>query len=140
EMAGYKLQIWAQLARPSSRHPSMNTKDLGFVGSCKHNPTPDGNRLAAQRRVEQLFDRGVKSVEVRMQNRRRACVHVARPTPCIDGKRTPEHKENNEMNVKPPVASVILSGSTTRCDCERDGGHSGRLPIWGCGARRRQRL
>ena len=46
----------------------MHPEGLGLIGRRKHNPAPDGDRLAAQRRLEQLLDRCVESIEIRMKD------------------------------------------------------------------------
>ena len=57
-----------EFASLPSRHAAADPKGLGFVRSGKHNPSADGDRLAAQRRVEQLLDRGIEGIEVRMED------------------------------------------------------------------------
>ena len=68
EMAADENQVRTELARPPSRHAAAHPEGLGLVGSGEHDPAADGDRLAAQRRVEQLLDRGVEGVEVRMED------------------------------------------------------------------------
>ena len=68
EMAADKDQLRTELARPPSRHAAADPEGLGFVRSGKHNPTADGDGLAAQRRVEQLLDRGIEGIQVRMED------------------------------------------------------------------------
>ena len=68
EMAADKNELRTELARPPSRHAAADPEGLGFVGSGKHDPAADGDRLAAQRRVEQLLDRGIEGIEVRMED------------------------------------------------------------------------
>jgi hypothetical protein len=68
EMAADKSQLRTELARPPSGHTATDTKGLGFVGSGKHNPATHGNRPAAQRRVEQLLDRRIEGVQIRMED------------------------------------------------------------------------
>jgi hypothetical protein len=67
EMAPDKDQLRAELARPPSRHASADSEVLGFVRCGKYDPVADSNGFAAQRRVEQLFDRGIKGIKVRMK-------------------------------------------------------------------------
>src|SRR4029453_9743537 len=63
-----KGQLRTELARLSSRHAAAHAERLGFVGSGKHDPTANGDRLAAQCGIKQLLYRGVEGVEVRMQD------------------------------------------------------------------------
>ena len=68
EVATDELQFRAELARPPSRHPTANPESPGLVGSGKHDPATDGDGPAAQRRVEQLLDRGVEGVQVLVED------------------------------------------------------------------------
>ncbi len=52
EMAVDKNELRTEFARLPSRHAAPDPEGLGFVRSGKHNPTTDGDGLAAQRRVE----------------------------------------------------------------------------------------
>src|SRR5271169_2463020 len=65
-MAAYQLR--AELTRPPSRHTAANAEVLGFVRCGKHDPTTDRDGLTAQRRVEQLLDRGIKGIQVGMED------------------------------------------------------------------------
>ena len=68
EMAADEDQLRTELARPPSRHAAAHAEGLGLVGRGEHDAAADRDRLAAQRRVEQLLDRGVEGVEVRMED------------------------------------------------------------------------
>ena len=68
EMAADENELRTELARPPPRHPAAHAEGLRLVGSGKHDAAADGDRLAAQRRVEQLLDRGVEGVQVRMED------------------------------------------------------------------------
>jgi hypothetical protein len=68
EMAADKDQLRTQLARPPSRHAPADTEVLGFVRCGKHDPAADSDRLTAQRWVNQLLDRGIKGIKVRMED------------------------------------------------------------------------
>ena len=68
KMAADKDQVRAELARPEARHAARDPERLGFVGSGQHHAAADGDGLAAQRRVEQLLDRGIEGVEVRVED------------------------------------------------------------------------
>src|SRR5262249_33852892 len=67
-MAADKDQVRAEFVRPESRHAARDSEGFCFVGSGKHHTAADGDRLAAQRRVEQLLDRGIEGVEVRVKD------------------------------------------------------------------------
>ncbi len=71
EMAAHKSQLRTELARPPSRHAAADPEGPGFVGRGQHDPSAHGDRLAAQGRVEQLLDRSIESIEVRMEDRGR---------------------------------------------------------------------
>ena len=71
EMPADEDQLRAKLARPPARHAAVHAEGLRLVGRGEHHPAADGDRLAAQRRVEQLLDRGVEGVEIGMQDGRR---------------------------------------------------------------------
>ena len=68
EISADKDQLRAKLPRASSRHPAAHAKNPGLVGSGQHDAATDGNRLAPERRVEQLLDRGIEGIEIRMQD------------------------------------------------------------------------
>src|SRR5215469_9813504 len=68
EMATDKSEVRTELTRPPSRHPAADAEGLGFVRSGKNNPATNRDRPAAQRRVEQLLDRSVEGVQVRMED------------------------------------------------------------------------
>src|SRR5262249_41555827 len=76
EMSAHKHQVGTELPRAASRHAASDAEDPRFVGGRQHDSAPDRNRPAAQARVEQLFDRRVKGVEVRVENGRRG-THLA---------------------------------------------------------------
>src|ERR1700680_637302 len=78
EMAADKGELRTELARLPSRHAAAHPEGLGFVRSGKHNPTPDGDGLAAQRRVEQLLDRSIEGIQVCMEDGGCPTVHLWR--------------------------------------------------------------
>src|SRR6266481_9525762 len=67
-MAVDKSELRTELAGLPSRHAAADPESPGFVRSGKHNSTTDGDRLAAQRRVEQLLDRGIEGIQVCMED------------------------------------------------------------------------
>src|SRR5262245_46883777 len=68
EMATDKDQLRTELTRPPSRHAAVDAERLGFIRSGKHDPGADGDGLAAQGRVEQLLDRSIEGIQVRMED------------------------------------------------------------------------
>src|SRR5688572_2793220 len=68
EMAADKDEPGAQFARLAARHAAMNAKGLGLVGGGQHHAAADGNRLAAQARIQELLDRGIEGIEIRMED------------------------------------------------------------------------
>ena len=69
EMAADKSQLRTELARSPARHTATDPEGLGFIRSGEHNTTPHSDRPAAQRRVEQLLDRGIEGVQIRVEDR-----------------------------------------------------------------------
>lgn len=68
EMAVDKDQLRTEFACPPSRHAAAHAERPGLVGGGEHDAAADRDRLAAQRRVEQLLDRCIKGVEIRVEN------------------------------------------------------------------------
>ena len=68
EMSADEHEVGTELPRAASGHAAAYAKGSRFVGGRKHDTAADRNRLAAQARVEQLFDRRVKGVEVCVEN------------------------------------------------------------------------
>lgn len=68
EISADENQLRAELARLAPRHAAAHAERAGFVGGGEHDAAADRDRLAAQRRVEKLLDRGVESVEIGMQD------------------------------------------------------------------------
>src|SRR5262245_56059853 len=68
EMSADKHEVGTELLRARSRHAASYAEGPRFVRRREHDAAADGNRLAAQARVEQLFDRRIKGVEVRVED------------------------------------------------------------------------
>ena len=68
EMTADEDELGIEFARPPSRHAAAHAEGPGFVGCGEHDTAANGDRLAAQRRIEQLLDRGIEGVEIRMQD------------------------------------------------------------------------
>ena len=80
EMPADEDQLRAEFPGAPARHAAMHAESLGLVGCGEHDPAADGDRLAAQRRIEQLLDRCIKGVEIGMQDGRRV-FHADRSVP-----------------------------------------------------------
>src|SRR5262245_47703079 len=68
EMSADKYEGGTKLPRAPSRHAASYAEGPRFVRGRENHAAADGNRLAAQARIEQLFDRRIKGVEVRVEN------------------------------------------------------------------------
>src|SRR4026208_1636076 len=68
EMSADKHEVGTELPRAPSMHAASYAESARFVGGPEHDAAADRNRLAAQARVEQLFNRRIKGVEVRVKN------------------------------------------------------------------------
>src|SRR6202045_5236998 len=95
-MAADKSELRTKLARLPPAPAAAAPEGLGFERSGKHNPATDGDGLAAQRRVEQLLDRGIEGIQVRMKDG--GCrFHPDRsPVTSRGGSRCREHNENRD--------------------------------------------
>src|SRR5436190_23697720 len=67
EMPVDKHEVWTELPRAASGHAASHAESPRLIGGREHDAAADRNRLAAQARVEQLFDRRVEGVEVRVE-------------------------------------------------------------------------
>src|SRR5215510_9635636 len=68
EMSADKNEVGTELSRAPSRHAASYAESPRFVGGREHDAATDRDGLAAQVRVEQLFNRSIKGVEVRVEN------------------------------------------------------------------------
>src|SRR5215510_10500619 len=68
EMAADKHEVGTELPRAPSRHAASYAEGPRFVRGGENDAAADRNRLAAQARVEQLLDRSIKGVEIRVEN------------------------------------------------------------------------
>src|SRR6185503_12021383 len=68
EVSADKHEVGTELPRAPSRHAASYAECPRFVGGREHHAAADRNRLAAQARVKQLFDRRIKGIEVRVEN------------------------------------------------------------------------
>jgi hypothetical protein len=68
EVSADKHEAGTEFPRPSSWHPAAYTEGPGFVRGREHHAAADGNRLVAQARIEQLFDRRIEGVEVGVED------------------------------------------------------------------------
>src|SRR5580704_2311458 len=67
-MASNKNELRAELARPSAWHTPADPVGPGFVRRSEHDSAADSDGLAAQRWIEQLLDRSIERIQVRMQD------------------------------------------------------------------------
>src|SRR5262249_24440918 len=68
EITADKDQLRTKLARLPSRHAAADAECFRFIGGGKHHTAAERDRLAAQGRIEQLLDRRVKRIEIRMKD------------------------------------------------------------------------
>src|SRR5512142_655366 len=68
EVSGDENEARTELPRAPSRHAASYAEGPRFVRSREHDSAADRNRPAAEARVKQLLDRGIKSVEVRVED------------------------------------------------------------------------
>src|SRR5262249_46825339 len=68
EVSADKHEVGTELPRPPSGHAAVYAEGPRFIGRRENDAAADRNRLAAQARVEQLFDRRIKGVEVGVEN------------------------------------------------------------------------
>jgi hypothetical protein len=73
-----KDQLRTQLTSPPPRHTATDPKRLGFVRSGEYHSAANGDGFAAQGWVEQLLDRCIEGIEIRMEDGGR-CIHPDRP-------------------------------------------------------------
>src|SRR5262245_48526772 len=68
KMSADKHEVGTELPRTPSRHAASYAEGPRFVRSRENDAAADRNRFAAQARLEQLFNRSIKGVEVRVEN------------------------------------------------------------------------
>src|SRR5215471_1724536 len=115
EMAADKSEVRTELTRPPSRHPAADAEGLGFVRSGKNNPATNRDRPAAQRRIEQLLDRSVEGVQVRMEDSGYRFHPDSLFARCLKWTaliETSEHKENNQPRLSSHARLHRLGGKT----------------------------
>src|ERR687888_2551691 len=69
EVSADKYQVGTELPCASSGHAASYAEGPRFIGGREHDAAANRDRLAAEARLEQLFDRRIKGVEVRVENR-----------------------------------------------------------------------
>src|SRR5882757_7049011 len=62
EMSAHKNEVVTELPCPPSRHTASYAEGSRFIGGRENDAAADGNRLSAQARVKQLFNRRIKGV------------------------------------------------------------------------------
>src|SRR5262249_17180445 len=68
EMSADKHEVGTELPRAPSRHAASYAEGPRFIRSRENDAAANRNRPAAQAGVEQLFDRRIKGIEVRVEN------------------------------------------------------------------------
>jgi hypothetical protein len=68
KVAAHENQLRTEFTRPPSRHATANAECLGLIGGSQHHSATHGDRLAAQGWVQQLLDRRIECIEIRMEN------------------------------------------------------------------------
>src|SRR5262245_38454721 len=68
EVSADKHEVGTELPRAPSRHAASYAEGPRLVRGREHDAATDRNRLAAQARVKQLFDRRIKGIEVRVED------------------------------------------------------------------------
>src|SRR5262249_1152774 len=103
-----------------SGHPAADPEGLGFIRSGKHDPVTNGDRLATQRGVEQLLDRGVERVEVRMEDSSYRFHPVSSPRTFfeIDSRRL---ALGNLPNITRPFTPIVKPGVTSSPHQDQEG-------------------
>jgi hypothetical protein len=67
-MSADKHEVGTELPRAPSRHATSYAEGSRFVRGGQNDAAAYCNRLVAQARVEQLFDRSIKGVKVRVEH------------------------------------------------------------------------
>jgi hypothetical protein len=62
-------EIAAELTGPPTRHARPDSEAPGLIGRRQHDATAHSDRTVSQRRIQQLLDRRIKGVQVRMKDR-----------------------------------------------------------------------
>ena len=73
EVAADEKKIATELPGPPSGHAAADAVASRFIGSCQHHAAAYGDWPVPQRRVQQLFNRGIEGIEIGMQDRRLPC-------------------------------------------------------------------
>ena len=68
KMAGHEHEARAQLTGAPTRHAGRDPERPGLVGSGEHYAAADGDGPPSEGGVEQLLDRGIKGVEVGVED------------------------------------------------------------------------
>src|SRR5262249_25891082 len=85
EMTTNEDQLRTKLARPPPRHAAADSECFSLVRCSQHNSAANGNGFAAQRWIDQLFDRCIEGIEIGVKNSG-CCVHpqAARTSPAAN--------------------------------------------------------
>jgi hypothetical protein len=80
DVSADKHEVGTELPRAPSKHAASYAEGARLVGGREHAAAADRNRLTAQARIEQLFDRRIKRVEVRVEEWWRIICALSSPT------------------------------------------------------------
>src|SRR5262249_59787022 len=64
EMTTDEDQLRTKLTRPTPRHAAADSECFSLVRRGQHNSAANGNGFAAQRWIDQLFDRCIEGIEI----------------------------------------------------------------------------
>src|SRR5690606_2208548 len=102
EMPADERDPGTERPRPPSGHAAAHAESAGLVGRREHHAAADRDRLSAQGRIEQLLDRSVEGVQVRMRDR--GGLHGKARAPSA------EHKENKRGALSSYASASALAG------------------------------
>src|SRR5262249_2855356 len=89
---------------------------------CEHHAAADRNRLAAQARVEQLFDRRIKGVEVRVENG--GCGTHLVASWLLTGESSARSRSEESRRLFDDERGAGGQASRTQCVCRRETGRA----------------
>src|SRR5262245_13100799 len=113
EMTADEDQLWTKLARSTPRHAAADSECFSLVRCGQHNSAANGNGFAAQRRIDQLFDRCIEGIEVGVKDSG-CCVHpkAAHTSSVANPETVSGHGASNaKMSAFDPKTSVRLHAS-----------------------------
>src|SRR5262245_32892946 len=110
-MSADKNEVGTELPRASSGHAASYAEGPRLVRGRENDAAADRNRLAAQARVKQLFDRRVKGVEVRVEDG--GCgTHIV-----ASGSSWRKDRKNRRLWQEKRHSKALPDASTSQCCC-----------------------